>query len=331
MAQPYFKQSHQAYYVNIQGKPHRLGTDREAAWTEYHKLMAGIAPVTDRTAVADLLDKYLAWTKENREPATFSWYDTHLRSFKKYVGKLTINEVTPYHVTGWLGAKFRGRSDTYQNGAVRAVCRAFNWAKKQRLIRFNPIEGVEKPAYEPREAYLQPAQWEKLLGAVKDDAFRDLLVFLRETGCRPQEARAVEARHWDKANHCIVLDLAKSKGMKGKRKKRVIRLTDKAEIIVAKLAAVNPTGHLFRNMRGRPWKAYAINNRFHRLGEKLNLDVSAYWLRHSFATDALLRGVDPISVSILMGHRDATMVSRVYQHLTANEDFLREKLIQARQ
>jgi integrase len=330
-ARPYFKKSHQSWYVNLHGKPYRLGTDEQQAWIDYHKLMAGVGPVSDRTPAATLLDKFLVWTKENREPATYAWYHTHVRSFADFIGsRISINDVTPNNVTSWLGQKYKGRSDTYRNGAVRAVFRGFSWAKKERLIRSNPIDGVDKPACEPREAYLQPGQWEQLLGAINTtDPFYDFVVFLRETGCRPQEARIVETRHWDRDNHRLILDLKQSKGIKGRRKKRVIRLTENAEKTVARLAANHATGTLFRNTNGNAWKAYAINNRFHRLGEKLGFEVSAYWLRHTFATDALLRGVDPITVSILMGHKDATMISRVYQHLTQNESFLREKLERA--
>ena len=37
----------------------------------------------------------------------------------------------------------------------------------------------------------------RLLAAVTDADFRDFLLVLRHTGCRPQEARIVEARHCD--------------------------------------------------------------------------------------------------------------------------------------
>ena len=42
---------------------------------------------------------------------------------------------------------------------------------------------------------------------------------------------------------------------------------------------------------------------------------SLYALRHSWATNALKSGVDPLTVAILMGHKDPSMLARVYQHL----------------
>lgn len=45
---------------------------------------------------------------------------------------------------------------------------------------------------------------------------------------------------------------------------------------------------------------------------------SLYVLRHSWCTRALERGVDPLTVAILMGHQDPSTLSRVYQHVALN-------------
>jgi integrase len=47
-----------------------------------------------------------------------------------------------------------------------------------------------------------------------------------------------------------------------------------------------------------------------------------YALRHSWATNALLRGLDSLTVAILMGHRDPSTLARVYQHLSHRPDHL---------
>jgi integrase len=47
-----------------------------------------------------------------------------------------------------------------------------------------------------------------------------------------------------------------------------------------------------------------------------------YAIRHSWATHALERGLDSITVAVLMGHVDPSMLARVYQHLTQNPQFL---------
>lgn len=52
---------------------------------------------------------------------------------------------------------------------------------------------------------------------------------------------------------------------------------------------------------------------------------SLYALRHCWATSALQRGVDPLTVAILMGHSDPSMLSKVYQHLSLNPAHMLEQ------
>jgi integrase len=43
---------------------------------------------------------------------------------------------------------------------------------------------------------------------------------------------------------------------------------------------------------------------------------SLYALRHSWATNALQKGLDALTVAILLGHEDPSTLSKVYQHLS---------------
>lgn len=328
MRKPFFKKSHGAWYCEIGRKQIRLGTDKEAAEQEYHRLMAGEQPVTTKTTAYALVNQYLEWTHQNRSAETFKWYKLRLKPFVVSIGlKMTVSQVKANHVTRWLAADYPDASNTFKNGCCRAIARCFNWAVKQGLIATNPIAGMERPAAEPREAYLTPEQWAKAIALVKpDDPFADFCWFLRETGARPQEARIIEAKHWDRENRRIVLERRNSKG---KRQRRVIRLNDRATEIIARGVLKYPEGPVLRNVDGKPWKGYAINCRFARLRAKLGFPFFPYILRHSWCTDALLRGVDPLSVGLLMGHADASMVMRVYSHLTQQDEFLMSKLRQA--
>jgi site-specific recombinase XerD len=99
---------------------------------------------------------------------------------------------------------------------------------------------------------------------------------------------------------------------KGELEPRVIYLIPEAQAILSALAEKFRTGVLFRNSRGNPWTRDAIKCRLTRISDKVGFRVIAYGARHSWATHALMNGgVDPISVAHLMGHRDATMVSRI--------------------
>ena len=43
--------------------------------------------------------------------------------------------------------------------------------------------------------------------------------------------------------------------------------------------------------------------------------MCVYMIRHTFATWALMRGVDPVTLAEILGHKDMEMIINVYQHL----------------
>ena len=59
-----------------------------------------------------------------------------------------------------------------------------------------------------------------------------------------------------------------------------------------------------------------------RQAETLAPKYSLYTIRHSWATHALERGVDALTVAVLMGHRDPSTLAKVYQHLAHNPEYL---------
>ena len=195
---PYWKASHLCWYVKINGRHHRLDPDKEKAWELYHQLMAGTREVGPNTMVLELMAEFLAHSKRVNEPSTYENYKAHLESFYKSIGKLRVSSVKPLHVERWLAKRYAHTTNgSTLNGAVRAVARLFNWAKKSGRIPKSPLEGMEQPKPTMRDVYLMPDQFKKLIVAIPREQFRDFAIIMRETGCRPLEARTVEARDFD--------------------------------------------------------------------------------------------------------------------------------------
>jgi integrase/recombinase XerD len=59
------------------------------------------------------------------------------------------------------------------------------------------------------------------------------------------------------------------------------------------------------------------------LGEEAGLEkrVHPHLLRHSFATWALTRGMNPIQLAQIMGHSSLAMIQTVYAHLTPQDAY----------
>jgi len=88
------------------------------------------------------------------------------------------------------------------------------------------------------------------------------------------------------------------------------------------------TVSLFRNSRGNAWTSDALNCSCNRYRKRLGFQVFPYIFRHTFATDAIVRGVDLMTIATLMGHKDLTMLTRIYQHLNLKCDHLKDAMRQ---
>jgi integrase/recombinase XerD len=244
------------------------------------------------------------------------------------------------------------------------------------VIEANTIRSIEKPKAGRRDHVITANQFKTILGLVRDPEFRDLLTVCWETGCRPQEALSVEARHVNLDAGCWAFPVNEAKGRKYQR---IVYLTDTALVITGRQMELHPRGPLFRNTDGLPWSPSALNCRFARLrlalgrkhlaesglmppklkrlskAQRSDLVIreahresvierqrqiarlakrhvprySLYTFRHSWCTYALERGVDAVTVAVLMGHRDTTMISRVYSHLMQRRDHLRDAVRKA--
>ncbi len=375
---PFYRTARKAWFVQLGDKQIKLGLDRDAAFRRYHELMGqpeAPPPPVASASVVGVLDAFLDWCQKHEAARTYDWYRDYLESFARTLPcDHPVAQLKPYHVQQWLDANPGWK--TGKRGAVIAVQRAFNWAVRMGLIESSPVRAVEKPKAGRRDRVITPERFQTILALVKDSEFRDLLITCWETGCRPQEALAVEARHVDLANGCWEFPVDESKG---KKHQRIVYLTDAALEISKRRMMQWPQGPIFRNTDGLPWTAFALNCRFGRLrialgrsrieslgqmpprlkrlkqagrldpatreshrravldrrrqiaelAKEHGLRYSLYTLRHSWCTHALERGLDAVTVAILMGHRDTTMISRVYGHLMQRRDYLREAVRRA--
>lgn len=290
---------------------------------------AAVAPpvLSPAPLVAELFDEYLEWCQKHRSPRTYEWSRRHIQSFLNSLAEkqLTAEALKPFHVQQWADGKTTWGAN-HRRGAITAVQRAFSWAEQMGHIVKSPIRRIEKPAPKRREQVLTPAEFRTLIAHVKDAAFRDVLTFCWETGARVQEVRLIRAEHCRPGTGRVEIPPPEAKG---KKRWRVIYLTEAAEAIVSRLSGQHQAGPIFRNRRGNPWDAQNFNCRFCRLSKKLGTKYALTAIRHSFATRLLEAGIDHVTVAALLGHVDAAMLSRVYSHVGAKSDFLLDQLRKA--
>ena len=153
------------------------------------------------------------------------------------------------------------------------------------------------------------------------------MLALRKTGARPAEVRELK---WDQV-HDDRWILSQHKTVAKTGKARVIHLTRGMQRLMRFLRRKSKSDYVFVNCHGKKWTSNAVRLHMQRLRKKLGLrdNLCAYELRHAFATNGIVNGVDPVTLAELMGHRDTTMISRVYGHLANQTDHLAAAVVKA--
>jgi integrase len=303
------------WMVTIAGEKIRLAQgkkNRKEAEQKFHEVIAGRsqAPESPTARVADIVEAFLAWTKIHRSSETNRNYFWYGQSFSECCGYLQTSELKPIHITRWIDEK--GWKQTTERNARRSVYRAFSWACEEGVLTRNPLQGMRCPRAKPRGRFMSDAEYRTLLKHSAAD-FKLLLFSLKETGCRPKEARTLR---WENVREDRwVLDEHKTSYKVDKP--RVIYLTAAMRKLMNVLRRRSTSPHVFLNSRNKPWTCNALRHRIAHLKKTLNLqdDLCVYMLRHAFGTNAILNGVDVATVAELMGHTSLEMVSRVYLHL----------------
>ena len=375
---PFFRKSRRLWYVQINGRQHNLGPDRDKAFELYFGLMQQPkeSPLVVGESVVVLIDQYLDWCKQHRAPDTFEWYRWRLQLFCDSIPEnLTVSDLKPFHVQEWIDSRTSWGSGSKRNGC-KAVQRAMRWAEQQGYIERSPIAHMQKPQMGKREIVITDSQFAELKELSRDRSFTDLLQVTWDTGCRPQESLRVEARHVDAAGSRWVIPVTEAKT----EIVRVVYLTESALDITRRLCEQYPAGPLFRNSRGGVWTKDSVNNAFHRVqirkgklmmgelgSEPTSAEIDAkirtlapnrkvqgverpktaselrqeakkkltnkkasdlaprfclYHIRHTWMNRLLRSGVDAMTVAILAGHSDPSVLAKTYQHLSQSPDYL---------
>ncbi|HEX3151161.1 MAG TPA: tyrosine-type recombinase/integrase [Gemmataceae bacterium] len=330
---PFFRPKKNRWYVQLDGKHVNLGPDETEAIRQYHKVMAErntpvpvVISALSNPSLSGILDEFLTWCLRHREKRTYETYRERIQSFLDALPdkSLAAKDLRPFHLQEWVD----GHEDWnpgMKRGRLQAVQRALNWAVKQGRIDKSPIAFMEKPPPGKRENVIEPETYAAMHERTSGE-FQDLITVCWEVGCRPQEIWRVEKRHLDVSGSRWVFP---AKEAKGKRKIRVVYLTEAALLVCMRLAKSFPTGPLFRNSDALPWNRHSVSCVFLRMKKRLRKKFALVDFRHTFATRSLQNGVDPVTLSILLGHADGAMLCRTYAHLDQDDGHIRRALAKA--
>jgi integrase len=191
-----------------------------ALLAKFPGIIEAARPVDPRDArtVKEVIGLYLDDAKSAVTADHYAHSGATLNLFAEKFGTRTIGECIPHDLKSWIAAHDAWASGWTRQRINACVQRAFNWAHSMRLIRENPFKGTHQEAGDARRPMTEE-EYRALLRASHAD-FRRMLLFLRLSGARPAEMRAMRWSDVDWERRVVVLK--KHKTSAKTRKPRLI-------------------------------------------------------------------------------------------------------------
>jgi len=317
--------------------------DYEAAKREakrWAKAQAAGVESCDVETVADACADYVeSLRKAKREAAAADAQRRFARTIDHDpLGKVKLAQLREKHLTAWRerleAGKFaslpamRGRPATPKpispagfKRTLTALKAALNRAVSKRYVsadrelEWRDVQ-PERDADGRRDVYLDKAQRRAFLDAMDAD-LRALAECIALTGCRPGDPAAILRKEYDGRTASVTF--------RTKTGGRTIPISQAAKALLDRQAKGKlPTAHLFTN-GGKPWtpQDWVGPVKDAAASVKLSPETVLYSLRHSWITDAIVGGMDLVTVAKLTG-TSLAMIEKHYGHLV--EGAAREKL-----
>ena len=203
----------------------------------------------------------------------------------------------------------RSTTNRMRSALVAALNRAVDRRRvgEDRAIEWRSVKPYQN-AGTRRDIYLDVAQRRAMLEAAQGPV-RDLIEFVALTGCRPGDPAAALREDYDARTGIIRL--------RTKRHDRRIPLSPSARALLDRLAMSKlPKAHLFTQADGKPWNPTAWRDGVRAAAQEADLPegTTLYTLRHCWITDAIVGGMDLLTVAKLAG-TSLAMIEKHYGHL----------------
>ena len=293
-----------------------------------------------RMTLSEWLDKWIAehMTFSIRE-STKKRYSQYIEYIKPYLGHKQVSVITTADVQKMYNKlKASGRkayhptmghqlSDSMVRSIHMMLHEAMQYAMREHMILKNPTVGTTIPKAAVKEMQvLNEKQIQTFLETIKqDEIWGDFFYLELMTGLRRGEICGLEWSDFDASEGMLeICRTLHEDGTTGDTKtysgKRTIKLPKSAADMLRARKQTAISEWIFPNPLN-PEKAVSGNAAYSRLKKLLkecNLpSIRFHDLRHTFATQAIAGGVDPKSLSHLLGHTKASFSLDRYTHVTS--------------
>lgn len=262
--------------------------------------------------------KYLEYSRANKK--SYKRDEVSIKALMPYFGDKLLSEIT-----SWLIEKYKvSRREVVKPATVNRelAClkhifsKAIEWGKASD----NPVKKVKLFREDNRRLrFLSDEECRDLI-ASSAEHLRPIIITALNTGMRLGEILGLKWKDINFNQGIITVEKTKND------ESRKIQVNDLLIETLRDLRKISNSEYVFCDKEGRPYTT--VKTAFKTALEKAGIkDCVFHTLRHTFASNLVMRGVDIVTVKELLGHKTIDMTMR-YSHLSSEHKKRAVKLLE---
>jgi len=273
--------------------------------------------VPDQTTVGELLKRYQRQILPSHKGQQVEAY--RLKTLKRHLGGFRLIHLTPKEIASYRDLRLKEVSSASLKRELTILSRVLTIASRDWGISIpqNPVKMISSPkADKARTRRLEAGEKERLLQGANPELHRIITVAL-ETGMRRGEILSIKNSHIDFNKSVLFIPSTK---------------TDTARSIPLSSVAITPLRGQFRASQGVSggviclyetrlfaYTPRGLSGAFLRLCRRIGIaNLHFHDLRHEATSRLFEKGLNPVEVATITGHKDTRMLMR-YTHLRAED------------
>lgn len=307
----------------------------------------------DKKTFAEYAAYVLSLKERDQKHSTVDRYRELLVRINEEIGHLKLSDVNCEHLNrfyiklaqdGQNKKTGKGLSPKTIMEHHRLIHNIYTQAIKEGVVRFNPAEAATPPSVKKTEAeFFELESVDQIRACLKNEPLKwqCITLLMIASGARRGEIMALKWSAVDfKKNEikiCANLLYSKSRGiyedtpktgesryvgidqsvmqlLSGYRKEQALLRLKKGDGWVS-------TGYCFTKEDGEPMHPDSITDWLNKFSKKYDLPhINPHKFRHTQASILYAAGVDPITISKRLGHKQVSTTQNIYAHLVAKAD-----------
>jgi integrase len=268
--------------------------------------------IPDNTTVGQLLDRYEEEVSPLHKSHQVEKY--RLQTLRKYLGDKRVSALLPSVVCKYRDTRLKAVSPASLKRELTILSSVLNIAIKEWgiVIPQNPVSMVSLPKIaRGRDRRLESGEEEKLLSS-SGELWRIIILAL-ETGMRRGEILNIKKSHIDFTRQTLLIPLTKTDTP------RTIPLSSRAIAVLREQLRGSENVIPIEETALFSYTARGLSGAFLRLCRRHKLDnLHFHDLRHEATSRFFEKGLNPVEVATITGHKDTRMLMR-YTHLRAED------------